>query len=458
LAVVLAGRPVLVSFLIALVVRLVAVVVINLVHDGTLIPDEGQYLILALMASEGELPSDFWAGYGQSLFDSTRVFMWPLTALFWLFGPSRFVAQLLPALFGAVTAAAAAGLAGRFLRRPYALAAGLMVAVFPSQVLWSSVVLRESMIWAGLAGIALVVAYSQRQDSGVRILWSAVAVGLLFVALAWLRDQTAALALLCLFPALLLGKNRRGLRVLCATGVLVVAPWIVGMGPGAGSFLYAAIGRTGTAHAYMSMEADSSFSVFSSESVDDCAARLEHDSGEWREIGNLSGVLIERERGDWLCIHDNLGGAVLVDNRLTTSIGRVPYGLYHTMFRPFPWESGSDLGLRAAGLESPLWITVYGLSGYGVWRFRRRYWPMAFPVLLVGAVALSGAMTHGNLGTAFRHRGQMLFALAALSAGGLQAIVDNYRCRRIGRAVVDSADTGSSDPVPNPGLPAAEGT
>ena len=43
------------------------------------------------------------------------------------------------------------------------------------------------------------------------------------------------------------------------------------------------------------------------------------------------------------------------------------------------------------------------------------------PIVTIG---LSGAISHGNLGTAFRHRGQMFFALAVLAMGGVQAVVD----------------------------------
>ncbi|SVD64396.1 uncharacterized protein METZ01_LOCUS417250, partial [marine metagenome] len=257
-----AEHPVAVSFFVALAVRLVVAIASNLLNDGTLIPDEGQYLLLALMASEGELTPQFWRGYGQSLFSSTSAFMWPLTAMFWLFGPSRFVAQLLVILCGAVTAAGAAALAHRLLRRPYALGAGLMVAIFPSQVLWSSLVLRESFIWAGLAIIALIVGLSKREDSTTSVLLSAVAVALLFLALALLREQTALLALWCAVPALALGSGRRGLRIFCATSVFLVAPLVVGMGPGALRYAEGALHRVGLAHGYMSMTADSSFGSF----------------------------------------------------------------------------------------------------------------------------------------------------------------------------------------------------
>lgn len=419
-------RPAWTSFSVALLIRLVAAAAINLFHDGVLIPDEGQYLILALFASVGELTPEFWSGYGQTLFDSTRTFMWPLTALFWLFGPSRFLVQLVPVFFGALTAAAAAVLAGRFLRRPYALLAGLIVALFPSQILWSSVVLRESLIWAGLAGIAVVLGNSSRQRSCVGIVGSALLAGILFVGLVWLRDHTAALALWCLFPALLIGPNRRQVRVVSAVGVLVLAPWLVGMGPAGATFAEDALTRLGTARCYMSQTADSSFGECQDEMMlSDCSVRVEEQTGEWYEISRLAGRLLERQSGDWVCIPGYEDGAWLIDNTLGTSFRVLPRGLFNTMIRPLPWEARlSNLDQFLAGSESVLWTALYALSGLCLWRFRRRILELAFPVMLVAAISFTGALTHGNLGTAFRHRGQVLFVLAVLASGGLQSVVD----------------------------------
>jgi len=456
-------HPVLSSFLVALGVRVVFVALSGLFHEGLLIPDEGQYLTLATMASEGKLTSEFWPGYGQSLFASARTLMWPLTALFWVFGPFRIVGQVLVAVFGAATAAASAGLAGRFLRRPFALVAGLTVALFPSQILWSSVVMRESLIWAGLAAMALVVGYSKQSDSRSRIILSAILLGLLFVVMVWLRVQTAVLALWCLFPALLFGSGRRAVRILSAICLFVVAPWLVGMGPGTATFSDNATSILGSSRAYMSVAADSSILnnggpvavpttgpvavpttgpvavVFQSSVSGTCIDRVRQELGEASRISDVSGSLLDRERKGWLCISDGLGGAILVDNRLRTSLSRIPRGLFDTMLRPFLWESAwSNRDKFGAGLESSLWIMLYGFSIYGAWKQREHIAPMVFPVLLVGAIALSGAVTHGNLGTSFRHRGQMLFALAVLSAGGLQAIADRREGKRKGQAAVGS--------------------
>ena len=255
------SHPVLSSFLVALGVRVVVAISTGLLHEGVLIGDEGQYLVLALMASEGKLTSEFWPGYGQSLYESTRTFMWPLTGLFWLLGPFRIVAQLFVATFGAVTAACAACLARRFLRKEFALGAGLIVAFFPSQILWSSVVLRESLVWAGLAAIAVTVDYSQRSRSDLRTAFLTVLLGLLFVATVWLREQSALVALWCLCPALLVGRSRLRVRILTASCLLIVAPWIVGFGPGGSDYAEKAMESMGTSRAYMAMSANSSFAV-----------------------------------------------------------------------------------------------------------------------------------------------------------------------------------------------------
>ena len=486
-------HPVLSSFLVALGIRVAFAVSSRLVHEGNLIPDEGHYLILAHVASMGEL-AGFWPGYGESAFDSTRAFMWPLVALFWLFGPVRFVVQLFSAMLGALTAAATAAAAGRVLRRSYALAAGLIVALLPSQILWSSVALRESLVWAGLAGIALVVGYSQRSSSVVRILGAALVAGLLFWVLVNTRVQTSFLALWCMFPALLFGRGQRGVRALSAIGVLAVAPLVVGMGPGAVTFADESLSILGSSHAYLSVSAESSFLAepepvvsepdpvvsepdrwrgrpapvsetepvvsepdpvvrttelvavaFQSSTGVDCNARVEQELGEAYGIVDASELLLDRLRQEWMCVADGLGGAILVDNRLGTSLSRLPKGLFDTMVRPVPWETEwSNPDKFGAGLESPLWLVLYGLSGYCIWKHRKRFAQIAFPVLMAGGIAVSGAVTHGNLGTAFRHRGQILFALAILSAGGLQAIADRRSGRRNGRMTADSTEVEQS--------------
>ena len=437
-------HPVSGSFFISLSIRTAAAVASNLMIDGVLIPDEGQYLLISRLASEGELTSEFWGGYGRSLFDSTRAFTWPLTALFWLFGPHRILGQLLSATFGAISAAAAASLASRFLRPRFALAAGLTVAIFPSQILWSSVVLRESMIWALLATMALVIAYSQSCTSAGRILLSAVMAGVLFGGIAWLRPHTALVAIWCLYPAVLLGSNRV-VRVATATCLLVVVPWLAGFGPGGAELAIAASGRLGISRSYMSFAADSAIvgsNIVLLPPIGSTAPPIGSTalSCDRRPDANTQAVftpLIDRTASDWVCIYDYSGNVVLVDNRLRTSVKRLPQGFLDTLVRPLPWEAYSSAAAFLAGLESILWVPLYGLAIIGVWTHRRSHRLLLFPTLLVVVISMTGAMSHGNLGTAFRHRGQLLYALAVLAVGGVQGLVDARAATRLA-AVVDT--------------------
>ncbi len=521
-------RPVLATFAIAFFIRFVVAVGSNALHDGTLIPDEGQYLIVATLASKGELSSGMWGGHMVSLWSASRTFFYPLTAMFWLFGPSRFIGQLLPVLFGAVTAAATTAMASSVLRRSYALLAGLIVALFPSQVILSSVVLRESFVWAGLAGAAVAVGYFQRQDSTGRIVGSGLLAALSIFAIFWLRLQTAALALWCLFFTLLTGRGRRSLRVLSAVCVLAVVPWLAGAGPGAITFLESGISRAGSSHAWMALKAESSFldlrappgtsdhpdweqglsnvqappgtsdhpdreqglsnvqapvdedqrssnadslPAFENVSAEDCASRIEEEPGSFHEgwfpkdgdrMDLVSGVrgseIHERSTADWVCLGDGVGGSIIVDNRLRTTLSRVPRGLFDTMVRPLPWEgSWSNIDKFGAVLESPVWIVLYGLSAYGIWKRRRNLRQLLFPVLIVGAIATAGAVTHGNLGTALRHREQMLFAFAFLSAAGLQAIADRRDEHLASQGVAGPTSDAPETPISSPDPPGDEG-
>ena len=199
------------------------------------------------------------------------------------------------------------------------------------------------------------------------------------------------------------------------------------MGPGALDFAQGSLSQLGTYHTFSGMQAESSFANIGDLSDEHgqspvCAAgQLTAGAAA---IGESAGRMLDRPSGDWVCVYNYSGESVLVDNRISTSAERIPSGLFHTMLRPFPWETKSKLSLLAAGLESPMWIVIYGLAGVGVWTQRHRFRQLVFPVLITLAVSVSGAMSHGNLGTAFRHRGQILFSLVLLAVCGIQGLVD----------------------------------
>jgi hypothetical protein len=248
----------------------------------------------------------------------------------------------------------------------------------------------------------------------------------------------------------------------------------MGFGPGGSDYARAAMGKMGNSRAYMAMSANSSFGVnqssanssfgvnqssansssgfnqsqSTSNSTDssisegqyDCPALLESQIRGSDEIGDVVSRLIDRERGDWICIHDQYGIGRLVDNRMITSFQRIPGGLYETMIRPLPWGDGRSSIQVLAGWEFLLWISLYGLAAYGLWVHGKGHRVLIYPTLLLFAISISGAVTHGNLGTAFRHRGQICFVLAVLAMAGVQAIVEGRRMKSRERSLGTVSD------------------
>ena len=143
-------------FVIALVVRLVLVVGSGLLFEGPLIPDEGAQIKLATLASEGRVDDFCCGGYGKALYESTRLFAWQVHGLTAVFGPIRWILRMPAVLFAATTAFVVARIADRFVSKRWALGAGLVMAITPSMVLHSSVVLRESLIWLLVAATATI--------------------------------------------------------------------------------------------------------------------------------------------------------------------------------------------------------------------------------------------------------------------------------------------------------------
>ncbi|HMK96390.1 MAG TPA: hypothetical protein VK425_02525, partial [Acidimicrobiales bacterium] len=183
------ARPVVAPLLIAFVVRAATALVIS-TTAGFVFPDESQYVTLGRLAASGHLTSSYVVNgqTGRSLFREAASFMWPLTALFRAFGPHILVAALWAAVFGAVTAAIVSLLVARALAPQWGALAGTVVGLWPSQVLWSSVVLRESMVWAGLAAAALGVALLARATAATSVVVAAVILVVALVTLAYLRD------------------------------------------------------------------------------------------------------------------------------------------------------------------------------------------------------------------------------------------------------------------------------
>jgi branched-subunit amino acid transport protein len=400
----------------AALVRVVAALVLGL-RPGYVIGDEEQYVTLAEAVANGRTADSWFPGYGQSLYDAVYAFIAPLTALTKIFGPHQIVGQLLAAMFGVLAAVLTARLGRELLNGSWALAAGMLAALMPSQVLWSSVVLRESMVWVTLVGAAVAVAAAARARSPRALTVAGLGLLICLLTLGHLRSQTLVVAVWAVALAVFTFRSERTLLLrLSALVMVLVVPAAVGLGPAGLDLAERALPALGKIRTSMSIGASSAFVPHAPASP----APSGDDAG--------SGPSTGRPQRDARVVNGP-GGQVLVDNTPSGNLAALPRGLVAVTLRPFPWEPATNSGVLLAKLENTGWLVLYGLAAVGIWTGRRQWRVIAFPVVLTAGILLSSALTQGNLGTAFRHRGQVLWALAVLAAIGLQ-----YLMSRRGRA------------------------
>src|SRR4051812_32039632 len=117
-----------------------------------------------------------------------------MTALYRVFGPHLLAPQLWVAVVGSLAAVLAYRFARALVPEPWAIACGLTMALLPSAVVWSSVVLKDAIVGTLLGGLALAVLATQRERGRrLALAWGAVAA--LLAGLAATRSVTGGLAL-----------------------------------------------------------------------------------------------------------------------------------------------------------------------------------------------------------------------------------------------------------------------
>jgi len=408
------GHHLALPFVVALVVRVAAAAAITGLHRGYLFPDESAYVDFGRIAASGHLTPATDGGYGEALFHEAASFMWPITVLFKVFGPHVIVAALWAALFGAVTAALVAALVRRALSRGWATVAGLAVAVFPSQVLWSSVVLRESMVWAGLAGAAVGILMFSRAKHWHSLAGATLMVGISLLSLAFLRSWAflpaawaAALAVWLFRPA-----RPAPTRALCALLCLLV-PLTSGLGLAGNSYVRHHGQELGYERSLLSEGAKSAFVHPKLVATKGPPTKVKPAPTAPTPVVTAPAAVADED--------------IVVPSGLGNDLRALPTGFVAFALRPFPWQHGDGLSYDFAAVEELLYYPLYMLAVVGLLAYRRRRELIAFPLVVTVFMAGIASLAEGNLGSAFRHRDQLFWAVAFFATLGVNYLWELWR-------------------------------
>ncbi len=358
------SRKLLVLFLAAVAVRTaVALLVTYLAPSHFFAADDHKYARLGL-----ELAAH-WAGegpYPALLYGRPGYYVWN-ALIFTLLGYAPSAPAFANAALGGFGCLLAHAIA-RDLAGPRAglLAAGL-AAFWPSLVLWSSLNLKDA--WVILA-LLLLLRGAQRLGSrvtGVALLQLAFG----FAVVSLLRGYLALVALAAVALALLLPRLRTSPVVALALLALaaVVVPSVAPV---------------------QELAAEASF-----ESIDQMRSRL--------ALGE---------------------SAYLTDADVSTpgaALRFLPAGLVYFLFAPLPWQLFNARQLLTLP-EMLAWYALVPLVVIGLRDALQRRFAAAAPLaFFAGLATLSYALVEGNLGTAYRHRAQVMILFLIFAAVGFVA-------------------------------------
>jgi len=396
--------------------------------DSSLGPDEGTYAELAATRAAGASTDSWSGGWGSSLFPSTRSFLFPASLLIKIGIEDLTAVRLTSLVYGILSQVVFIALLyflqkknNERLHLPDAerlsglpLAGVLIFTLFPSNNAWSMIGLRETtgQFWAivtvSFAVLILMV------DSKLRIkILIAIAGSLSLSFLFQSRDEIGfAIALALSITAIAWVKNKQ--RV----SVLLLLTSIVGASLGA----------------YMASPTDSRPSLTESLGIQltqldtDQLDTDQPDTDQPDTAPNVIDGLLTTVQDRRKQLSEGAGSAFdpiscpsasgVLSNSSVCEISRFPLALFSVTFRPL-WPidalpSDSTISTMAT-VENSLWLVLFIVTLIALTRNYSLAPRVTLLLIIFVFIVLAGmAVIEGNLGTAFRHKSQVLWAVCML--------------------------------------------
>lgn len=332
----------------------------------------------------GKVIADVWNGTGDRSDPFTKLIMrtsgpgWGMNyfsgAIYWIAGSNLFVGQAICAFFGAATAPVIYWCAKRmFVNQRVARYAAILVAVFPSMIVWSSQFLKDGLIIFFLVLSMTMVLEIQRR-------FNLIAVGILglsMFSILSLRFYIFYMVVISVFGSFLVGlgsSTQSIVRRLIVVAMLGLSLAVLG--------------------------------VFQSANLDlERYATIERFESSRKWASEVSGSgFVQSDDASVL----TAGGALSV----------FPIGLTYILLAPFPWQA-TNFRQAITTPEILLWWCMIPFAVYGlIFSIKNRLKP-AIPVLVFSTMlTVVYALFQGNVGTAYRQRTQIQVFLFMFIAVG----------------------------------------
>lgn len=441
-------HPIVSIAVVALGLRIGVAVLLTRYFSGSLVLDDLTYWRLAETVAENitRIDHEYWV----HLYRSTLTFSFPLSIVYGLLGPSRIAGQIMVALIGTGSAVLVWFIARKVLTPMQALVPAGIMALLPSLVIWSSLILKDAAVWTALIATALAFSNALRAKGGSEVaLWMAATLTTT-LALAYLRPHSLVISCIAMAMASLISvADFRWSKVAFFSLVLLIVPWVRGVGPGGWTVISSAesISEIRSANAVGANTAILDPTQVGPPSIE--TEPLENFSPEVRPIvESIRGLKAKKEQLKKQAEATGAQGDPEASERIAEQIANLereiesrtiaaesllneeydptrPVGAKHIirglsvmLAEPYPWDTPTSASFKMAQLETVIWYPILVLAFIGLWSAKGRLIVMGYPLLYGGGALLVYALAEGNVGTAYRHRSEFVWVIALLAGLG----------------------------------------
>jgi len=414
-----------------------AVAIYSLAPHGFITGDDASYYRLASHAAQYIRGGPLDPGYAPPVWGGDAYlfggFVYLEAALFVMFGPDVRIPLLLNSALAVVAALLIYASAVRLFGGRVGLIAAAVVALYPSLVLWSSLNLKDSLtiVFATFAVWALV-AFAQHP----RVLFMLAPFAAAEVLVS-LRGYVAATIAIAAALTIAVAALPWGQRVISATVGFLLAAAIVlqslaAIGVGEANQLLTAFERV---RAAMAIGANTAFvpaltpqpsAVAPSATVAPSAATVAPSTATVAPSAATVAPSTATVAPSAATV-DVTAAPTVIDGESppNRTLSYLPIGLAYAVFAPVPLSTRRIQELITAP-EMVWWYVLCLGALVTVWRNRRGWRALAPVVLTAGGLLLVLALTEGNIGTLFRHRGMVVPFVALLAAPALAQLAGRF--------------------------------
>jgi hypothetical protein len=411
------------SALVALAVstHMATALVLQAMAPGFITGDDAAYFRIASQAASylHGIPAE--PNYGPPLWGGDAYlfggFVYLETALFFVFGPDVRIPLLLNAAMAVATALLIYASAARLFGVRAALLAAAIVSFYPSLILWSSLNLKDALTNLLLAlGVGGVIAF-QARPRVVMFIVALLSASILETVRGYAATTLAVAVTLSLIATPLSGPRRIAIIAIAGlVAVLIALQTLSSLGTSEGDL---ALERLEYERAAMAVGARTGFVPTPTPVVPTPTPVVPTPTPV---VPTPTGV-VQTAPADRSTPSptETLATAVRetpTPSALMRTLTYLPVGIASAILAPVPFASGGIRELVVAP-EMLCWYALVAAALATTWRERRRLMTFAAAPLVIGGLILVFALTEGNVGTLFRHRGMIVPFVALLASPAL---------------------------------------